>query len=76
MSRTQGFCFDSSIGSSVEDPDPAFKRVHSSQVYFLLYYFLICEPLYRVPQDINPDPSAKSAPGDGESLKVDKPPSP
>jgi hypothetical protein len=75
MSRTHDFCFDSSIRSSAEDPNPAFKRVHSSRVYFLLDYFLICEPLYRVPQDINPDPSAKSALGDGECLKVDKPPS-
>jgi hypothetical protein len=73
MSHTQDFFFDSSIGSSVEDPDPAFKRVHSSRVYFLLDYFLICEPLYRVPQDINLDPSAKSALGDGECLKVDNP---
>jgi hypothetical protein len=29
-----------------------------------------------VPQDINPDSSVKSAPTGGESLKVDKPPSP
>jgi hypothetical protein len=29
-----------------------------------------------VPQDINPDPSAKSAPAGGESPKVDKPPRP
>jgi hypothetical protein len=39
-------------------------------------YFVTCEPLCRVPQDINPDPSAKSAPVGNESPKVDKSPSP
>jgi hypothetical protein len=38
--------------------------------------FLIHEPLCIVPQDINLDPSTKSAPVDGESPKVDKPSSP
>jgi hypothetical protein len=63
---------NSSIGSSVEDPNPTFKKVHSSYVCFLLDYFLICEPLCGVPQDINLDPSARSAPVDAESPKVDK----
>jgi hypothetical protein len=37
---------------------------------------LLCEPLCRVPQDINVGPSMKSAPADSKSPKVDKPPSP
>jgi hypothetical protein len=35
-----------------------------------------CEPLCRVPQDMNPDSSMKSVPMSGESPKVDKPPTP
>jgi hypothetical protein len=37
---------------------------------------LICDPLCRVPQDINLDPSLKSASASDKSPKVDKPPSP
>jgi hypothetical protein len=55
---------------------PAFKKVRSSRVCFLLDYFLILEPLYKVPQDINPDSAVKSASVNGESSKVDKPPIP
>jgi hypothetical protein len=35
---------------------------------------VICEPLCRVPKDINPDSSTKSALVGSESLKVTKPP--
>jgi hypothetical protein len=35
-----------------------------------------CEPLCRVPQDINPDSSTKSVPTSGESPKTNKPPTP
>jgi hypothetical protein len=40
---------------------------------FPLHYFLICEPLCRVPRDINPISFAKNATTGGESQKVDKP---
>jgi hypothetical protein len=58
-----------------------FKSLSSSisvklSLEFLLDYFLIREPLCKVPQDINPDSSAKSAPVDIESPKMDKPLSP
>jgi hypothetical protein len=43
---------------------------------FPLHYILICEPLCRVPRDINLDSSAKSSTVGGESPKVDKPRSP
>jgi hypothetical protein len=43
---------------------------------FLIDPYVICEPLCRVPRDINLDSSAKSSPVDDESPKVDKPPRP
>jgi hypothetical protein len=43
---------------------------------FITYCLVNHEPLFRVPQDINPIPSAKSVPVSDESPKVDKPPSP
>jgi hypothetical protein len=53
------------------------SKTYTHQEYVSsLTIFLIREPLSRVPQDIKPDPSAKSAPADSESPKVDKPPSP
>jgi hypothetical protein len=43
---------------------------------FPLGISLIHEPLCRIPQDINLDPSTKCAPTGDESPKVGKPPSP
>jgi hypothetical protein len=46
------------------------------RIFFILDYFVTCGPLCRVPQDISPDSSAKTAVVGGESTKVDMPPSP
>jgi hypothetical protein len=40
---------------------------------FPSWWFLTREPLYRVPQDINQDSTAKSTPASDKSPKVDKP---
>jgi hypothetical protein len=45
-------------------------------ILFILDQFVICEPLCRVPQDINPDSTTKSAPVGVESKKSTKPPTP
>jgi hypothetical protein len=62
-------------------PPPKILMHHSkwythNEYFFLLDYFLIHEPLCRVPQNINPDSSAKSALVGSESPKLDKPSSP
>jgi hypothetical protein len=52
------------------------KRYAHHEYVSSLTIFLILEPLYKVPQDINPDSAVKSASVNGESSKVDKPPIP
>jgi hypothetical protein len=51
------------------------RYTHSRLPHFL-DQFVTCEPLRRVPRDINPDSSTKSVPMNGQSPKADKPPTP
>jgi hypothetical protein len=58
--------------------------IHRSRRYscleYICFFITDClvnrEPLCKVPQDMNPIPSAKSVPVSDESVKVDNPPSP
>jgi hypothetical protein len=45
-------------------------------IYIITDYLVNCEPVCRVPQDINLVPSTKGIPVGGESPKLDKPPRP
>jgi hypothetical protein len=42
-------------------------------IFFITDYLVNCEPLCRIPHDINPAPSAKSVLVSSEFPKVDKP---
>jgi hypothetical protein len=66
----------SPLGSGQKNPNPLIKEVFLLCLSFILDQFVICEPLCRVPQDINLDSSTKSAPVGSESPKVTKPPAP
>jgi hypothetical protein len=59
-----------------KNPNPLIKEVFLLCLSFILDQFVICEPLCRVPRDINLDSSTKSAPVGSESPKVTKPPAP
>jgi hypothetical protein len=63
-------------GSKQKNPNLPIKEVFPLCLSFILDQFVICEPLCRVPQDINPNSSTKSAPVGGKSPKVTKPPAP
>jgi hypothetical protein len=62
------------VGFWAKNPNPLIKEIFPLCLSFILYQFVIREPLCKVPQYINPDSSTKSALVGGESPMVTKPP--
>jgi hypothetical protein len=63
-------------GPQTKIPIHRSNRYTCSRLLFVLNQVVTCEPLHRVPRDINLDPSMQSFPKSGESPKADKPSSP
>jgi hypothetical protein len=59
-----------------ENSNSSVEQVHPQRLLPVLDQFVTCEPLCRVPHDINPESPTKSVPTGGESPKVNEPPTP